>query len=610
MIDWRVLVGDVRDVLARLPDASVQCVVTSPPYWGLRDYQTDGQIGLEPTPDAYVETLVDVFRDVKRVLRDDGVLWLNLGDSYATGGTKQTGRRDEMPQYLARRAEQYATGTVKATATPTTRTDVRYDFDALKPKDLCGIPWAVVKALQAGYYAGRMPIERDRAWLAGVIDGEGTICGFHHIRRDDGRPRTGVHVFITNSNHAMLDEAARIWPASRSEHTRAGEGHLGGDTWRWICSGSENKLQFLREMYPHLVTKRQQAIVAYNLLLLVRDAKRLGQSAQMQAVRDKRKLMTEWLSALNHKRPVDLPSWLIEPPTVRETGWYLRSDVIWSKPNPMPESVTDRPTKAHEYVFLLSKRERYYYDAEAVAEPASLAMEQQMEQGYNNGLGLKDYDGAGVQNPSTVKARIIANARRRSMRFTSVQADGLGIKASGNEAKPYEQQSERGITRNARSVWTIPTQPYPEAHFATFPEAVPERCIKAGTSEMGACAACGAPWRRVVERECRDYRPTPYDSGRPDGLTLRGTQFTGGSAMTTGWHPACDCDAGEPVPCGVLDPFCGSGTTGRVAVRLGRHFIGIELNPSYAELARARIGGSAPLFASEVPDEPALQEHE
>jgi DNA modification methylase len=211
---------------------------------------------------------------------------------------------------------------------------------------------------------------------------------------------------------------------------------------------------------------------------------------------------------------------------LRADGWYLRSDIIWAKPNPMPESVTDRPTKAHEYIFLMSKRPAYYYDADSIAEPASDAMQQQIERGYG-GLGIKDYEAAGVQNPSSVKARIIEGARKK---VGETRNDGQ---------QPHSFHTGKGwmsgLTRNSRTVWSIATQPYPDAHFATFPEAIPERCIKAG-SKVGDV---------------------------------------------------------------VLDPFTGSGTTGAVALRLGREFVGVELNPAYAELARTRIGGAAPLFASE-----------
>jgi len=297
-------IGDCLASLRRMEAGSVQCCVTSPPYFGLRDYGVDGQIGLEPTPDAFVARLVEVFREVRRVLRDDGTLWLNLGDSYATG-TKADRQQSTNPGVGANSPE--AQNGVARIGTPA----------GCKTKDLIGIPWMVAFALRAD-------------------------------------------------------------------------------------------------------------------------------------------------------------------------GWYLRQDIIWNKPNPMPESVTDRCTKAHEYIFLLSKSPRYHYDADAISEPASCA-------GH-----VLDYTGD----------------------------------QKNNDADPdIERTKPRGRvivvkdTRNKRTVWTVPSEPYAGAHFATFPTKLIEPCILAG------CPAGGV----------------------------------------------------------VLDPFMGSGTTGFVAIRHGRSFVGCELNPAYVDLAKARI---------------------
>lgn len=344
-----LLHGDARALPLRTQ--SVQCVVTSPPYWGLRDYGIGGQLGLESTPDAYVSALVAIFREVWRVLADDGTVWLNLGDSYS--GSGKGGNPDDGKQ-------------------------------------------ATNKGSQS----------------IGVLYG-----------------KTGE-----SAREAALTNVSRIWTAEAGIRRK----QLIGIPWR----------------------------VAFAL---------------------------------------------------QADGWYLRSDIIWSKPNPMPESVTDRPTKSHEYVFLLTKAERYYYDAQAIAEPVSAAMLLEMEQGYD-GLGLKDYDGAGVQNPSSVKARIIANARSRHMANTP-RNDGERWRVADGGVAP------RGLGRNHRSVWVIPTSPYPDAHFATFPPKLIEPCILAGT--------------------------------RPGDL--------------------------------VLDPFVGSGTTCAVALKLGRSAIGVDLNPAYLALASRRI---------------------
>jgi DNA modification methylase len=257
----KILVGDVRDSLANLPDGSVRCVVTSPPYWGLRDYGNEGQIGLERTPELYVAEMVDVFRAVRRVLSDDGTLWLNIGDSYASfrdgKATPDTTRKG-------------STGTLVEKGKASNRSASNFAGSSVKHKDLVGIPWRVAFALQAD-------------------------------------------------------------------------------------------------------------------------------------------------------------------------GWYLRQDIIWSKPNPMPESVTDRCTKAHEYVFLLSKNARYFYDNEAVSEPYADA---------------------------TVK-------RGKSIR--QVGADGT-VETRGN-GEPVDGR------RNRRSVWHIATKPFRGAHFAVMPEALAEPCVLAGSAE-------------------------------------------------------------------------------------------------------------------------------
>lgn len=488
--------GDCRDLLARLPERCVQTCVTSPPYWGLRDYGVDGQIGLERTPEEYVAAMVDVFRGVRRALRDDGTLWLNLGDSYAGSRSGPQGESGEMAgRAVAEHRGMIAMTKAKGCDPKNPRKGTgwndapnRQRQDGLKPKDLVGIPWAVAQALRAPYYAGRITAERDRVWMAAMIDGEGTICGFEHTRADDGSVRTGLNLCITNTNIALLDEAARIWPTSRAEHCSPGDGHLGTlPSMRWLVHGAENKALFLREIYPYLVAKRKQAVLGFNLALLMMDAKKLGHSPQRDEIRAKRSTLVDLMSDANHARTVDVPTWCTEPPSVCEPGWYLRSEIIWHKPNPMPESVTDRPTKSHEHVFLLAKSARYYYDFEAIAEPAEM---------------------------------------RPQRRLTA----GPLAKRGNADRGPSEQRSVRreplpdGETRNKRDVWTIATEPFDGAHFAVMPPGLVEPCILAGSR------------------------------------------------------------AGDIV----LDPFFGSGTTGMVAEKHGRRWIGFDLNPEYEALQRER----------------------
>ena len=313
-------VGDALSVLRGLPDRSAQCGVTSPPYFGLRNYGHIGQIGLEELPEQYIAKLVDVFREVRRVLTDDGVLWVNIGDSYADG-----------------------------------------TIDGLKQKDLIGIPWMLAFALR-------------------------------------------------------------------------------GD------------------------------------------------------------------------------------------GWYLRQDIIWHKPNPMPESVRDRCTKAHEYVFLLSKSPRYFIDPEGMKEPAT-------GQIAGNVQPVKGVEHDGEKHRTRTGLHKYAE-RRRSARDSfkrdgSKRAEPIPGQSVGTHRAERDESSWDVASRNRRSVWSVATQPFKGAHFATFPPALIEPCILAGS--------------------------------RPGDV--------------------------------ILDPFLGSGTTALVADRLGRNAVGIELNRDYAELARQRITVEAAMFA-------------
>jgi DNA modification methylase len=205
-------------------------------------------------------------------------------------------------------------------------------------------------------------------------------------------------------------------------------------------------------------------------------------------------------------------------------GWWLRQDIIWNKPNPMPESVRDRCTKSHEYIFLLAKSNLYYFDHEAIKEK-SVTGDTRTPYGSDGAWAMDGRD-------------------------------------KWEEGKGQQRPNADGARRNRRSVWTINTKPYAGAHFATFPEKLVEPMVLAGSSEVGCCPSCGAPWGRA--------------------------------GSTVEWEPTCKCPEHKPVPCLVLDPFTGSGTTGAVSLRLGRNFVGCELNPEYAKLAESRILGESP----------------
>jgi DNA modification methylase len=276
---------------------------------------------------------------------------------------------------------------------------------------------------------------------------------------------------------------------------------------------------------------------------------------------------------LKPKDMVGIP-WLVAL-ALRADGWWLRSDIIWHKPNPMPESVTDRPTKAHEYVFLLAKSERYYFDQEAVREPHT--------SGENTPEGLAARAAIGDPNGKRASTKSMNDGRDR----TKPPSRPPGYIGHVNG-------------RNIRTVWTIPTEPYAEAHFATFPTALAQRCIMAGSSERGCCTTCGAPWVSETQKgQAHDagggHRAHAEQRARQgvNGAMETGIWF---DRVTLGWRASCQ-HLGEPVPCTVLDPFAGSGTVGQVAEDLGRDSVLVELNAEYVRLIRKRTG-QAGLFAS------------
>jgi DNA modification methylase len=268
---------------------------------------------------------------------------------------------------------------------------------------------------------------------------------------------------------------------------------------------------------------------------------------------------------------------------LQASGWWVRMDNVWSKPAPMPESVDDRPTKSHEYVFLLTKSPDYFYDAEAVRE-------KQAGNAHSRGRGVHPKS---VPHDKLIRANDSFNAAMT--KFTEAP-DGK---------------------RNMRSVWTINTQPFPEAHFATFPPALPALCIKAGTSEMGACVECGAPWERVTQKVAaagkgsgNKERKTGESRVCPGSHLGASIPYSPTAFDTLGWRPTCICfgeqfeadpHAGSKLvrPCVVLDCFNGAGTAGLVALRLGRDYVGHERGPQYVEMSRRRIAGDAPMYFHE-----------
>ena len=435
MSDVTIHVGDCIEQMRNIPDESVDTVITSPPYWGLRDYGGDGkvwgyrhcyradgetkkhhewegytrpsentrknnnslqlksaywepqeqafckhcdawfgQLGLEPTPEQYVKNMVKVFDEVKRILKPEGTLWLNLGDTYYNYRGANNRRSDK--DLTKRDTHQRDHHNIDARPN-----EMR--IGGLKSKDLMGIPWRIAFALQ-------------------------------------------------------------------------------------------------------------------------------------------------------------------------ESGWWLRQDIIWAKPNCMPESVKDRCTKNHEYLFLLTKSANYYYDNEAIKEPVADATRTNYQSGSRSNGENKDRQDNDM--------------------------------ASRNKDVVY-------TTRNKRSVWWVGPKPFKGAHFAVFPIELIEPCVLAGTSEYGCCAECGAPYTRIVEKEViKRNRQNEYVKREKECGMYSMNQTRGGTKTTTkGWRPTCKCDTTDTIPAVVFDPFGGSGTTAIAAIKHGRKAILTELNPDYVKIAEKRI---------------------
>jgi DNA modification methylase len=270
---------------------------------------------------------------------------------------------------------------------------------------------------------------------------------------------------------------------------------------------------------------------------------------------------------------------------LQSDGWYLRQDIIWSKPNPMPESVSDRCTKSHEYIFLLTKSPKYYYDNVAIFEKALL--DGRKDTIYKEGLKYKEIE-------LTSNAKSLSRNRerypQRKMSNTGFGGDGTGLHTE------HDYNSNNGIPgRNKRSVWNVSTQPFSEAHFATFPLKLIEPMILAGTSEKGYCVECGKPIIREVKAsggtigsDWANREISKVGVFRTQGIINKQMKDGTYKRETIGWCPFCKCNA-DFVPGIILDPFIGAGTVAIGALKHNRNFIGIELSPEYIEIALKRI---------------------
>lgn len=535
------MIGLVNATARSIPlrDRAIHMLAMSPPYYGLRDYEVEGSdwpqiefipmaglpsltvpawfgcLGAEPDPLMFVAHIVHIMREGGRVLRDDGTLWLNFGDSYV-GGKGKSGHAD--PEKQKKRIEDGESfSTIHAHvggSGETLPTDNREMIKktGLKPKDMMGIPWRVAFALQAdGWY-----LRSEIVWAKGNPMPE-SVNGWRWERHRIQVEKT--------------EQATNSFQVGAYGSTKQGAG---------VASRAQREAYYAAEGKP----------------MAARDG------AELKDRSDKK---------------IDCPG--CEKCQAND-GYVLRYG-SW------------RPSSSHEHVFLFSKTERYFCDKDAVTEPLQESSIERISQPNfeNQTGGDKDYGLNGV-NTSRSMRKTLENFSK-SVTFGGNKADGYGRTVySGNE---WDPEIDNG--RNKRDVWNVNTLPYSGAHFATWPPALVEPMIKAGTSERGVCVTCGAPWVRVIHKSEPVPRPDnpnpviPYtaNSGMSQGTgetTLHKTRET----KTEGWRPSCACDDTTAVPAIVLDMFVGSGTTLQVARQLGRSGIGLDLSFHYLkENAKTRL---------------------
>lgn len=568
----QIVQGDVLEVLKDWPDESIDCIITSPPYWGLRDYGVEGQLGLEKTPEEYTAKMVEIFREAKRVLKKEGTCWLNLGDSYAT--QHETGTTDKAKGWTS------ATGIGDRQ-----REHARAGSGGLPSKNLVGIPWRVAFALQQPYYSGKIKDEKDRVWLAAMIDGEG--CMFIHKRKtgqNNGQGYTRKHdsygagLEVANTKESIVKRCQEI-TGMGSICFQDKESKLKNRNqrlFRWNMRSNECR-SIIQEIYPYLVGKKHEA----RLLLGCPSSGPEAEKAH------------ESLIALHNGKEatIDFPA----PKSLFEEGFYLRQDLIWSKPNCMPESVTDRCTKSHEYIFLLTKNSKYYFDNEAIREPNANPERTNYTPGSRTNGENKDRNDNDFAERERKKLRPHGVVRNRALAYNSKENAMRGV--SGAIAESEHALPEPSSGRNKRSVWTISTKPYSEAHFATFPQDLIIPMVKAGCPEF-VCKKCGKTRKKILEPS-EEYKKLLNKSWTEDtdkskklrmkiGFKANTKKVSTTSDYRVVGYTDCHCKAGFESGI-VLDPFCGTNTTGFVARSLGRRWIGIELNPAYIKLAENRL---------------------
>lgn len=537
-LPWRILTGHVLDVLRSMPESSVHCVVTSPPYWSLRDYNTATWEGGDPACDHRPTT------DVGK----------SIATSTLTGGKIGTGAVGNQQMRFTEVCHRCGAVRVEPTV---------WDGDPL-----CEHEWGaeVTKTVQP---------QRDHAH-GGVTNPTGTRGAQKWTEGSAGTISLGNTCMKCGAWRGALglEPTPEMYVAHVVEVFREIRRVLRPDGTAWLDLGDTYAANRSYQVHSTMGGHKHGSAQGFE-----------GRGMRVP-------------NGLKPKDLVGIP-WRVAF-ALQADGWWLRAAIVWTKPNCLPESTRDRPTRSYENVFLLAKNERYFYDREAVLEPLKESSYQRISQAsFDLQQGReKDYGKTGV-NPNRSARRTLENLRDRVYKHDSHSRFG---KRSPNRVWGDPESLDRLLSgRNMRDVWSIPTKPFPGAHFATMPEALVLPCVKAGTSERGCCPECGTPWTRVLARTKHPTRDPEAQRAAAVEQTGRGdgkTPGPGGKVDVVehaGWKPGCS-HGHEPVPAIILDPFVGSGTVGVVAIKHGRHFVGIDVNPEYAKMAESRIGKVDPLF--------------
>ena len=601
-----LLNGHVLPILQSLLDESVHCCITSPPYWALRDYGLEPQVwggkagcshvwgeeiikdkrglqlgksvspdargsvngsfcrlcnawrgsyGLEPTIGLYIEHTVQIFREVKRVLRPDGCMFLNLGSSYASGGRTSYDVDPKLPNrgHSSRPGSSGSYGKQPSQSLPGVlpygtygkgQSDLQEnDYVCPGPDDECQAD-SQNRHGRTSHICSQPPLTGEQPWQKGHDNGhQGCASKSLGVLLPGAPGSTKPEFWLQLRDGCLHSDNPFSCPSFSDSCFPAIQGNAHKELN--ICgkpgpSGTSVDHTQDRELFSKAYTAPNS---------LIRDS--LTKVYPNVKFKPKDLIMVPAMVAL----------------ALQADGWWLRSEITWCKKAPMPESCQDRPTSATEKIFLLTKSSKYFYDGMGYREPST---------GQN---------GAATNFQRETKDHLIPNQSAKQHR---------------NDRKPTGDSG----THNLWNYWVLSPESFPAAHFAVFPQEIPLRAILLGTSERGCCPKCFAPWKRMVKKSGgttgKDWNT--HDRGKAD-LLIGATQSkatTDGTyrVETTGWAPTCTCNAGEPQPCTVLDPFSGAGTTALVAAKLGRDAIGIELSEPYVLMSEKRIRSELGMLAT------------